>query len=167
VKHTAIAVVLAALVPLTISAPTLARSPQGVSQGAHPSVVPQPTPTAMRSMASDPYHGFTKTDAPIRRALVRLASTCGHAVTGTGYALFTPGVAGKMHGPHMILQVGLTESRRVARWELETVMRQGNTVRDDSSVGDVAVNSHGNGTLTERTMPNDPPWNLHGATAGA
>jgi len=85
--------------------------------------------------------------------LLRFAATCGHAATGTGYALFMPGVAGKMHGPHMILQVGLTESRRAARWELETIMRQGNAVRDDSSVGDLAVNSRGNGTLTERTMP--------------
>ncbi len=152
-KHTAIAVVLTAFIPLTISAPALARSPQGVAHGPHPSVAPQPTPTVMGSMASNPYHGFTKTGAPVRRALVRLASTCGHAATGTGYTLFTPGVAGKMHGPHMILQVGLAESRKAARWELETVMRQGNAVRDDSSVGDLAVNSRGNGTLTERTMP--------------
>jgi len=152
-KHAAIAVVLASFVSLTLSGPVLARSSQRVASRPLAVVAPGSARTVMRGMTGDPYKGFTKTGNAVRQSLRRFAATCGRAATGTGYALFTPGVAGKMHGPHMILQVGLTESRRAARWELETVMRQGNAVRDDSSVGDLVVNSRGNGTLTERTMP--------------
>ncbi len=152
-KQTATALILASLVPLTLSGPVLARSPQRAVSRPPVIVTPQSDRTATHGMAGDPYKGFTKTGNAVRQSLLRVAATCGHAATGTGYALFMPGVAGKMHGPHMILQVGLTESRGAARWELETIMRQGNAVRDDSSVGDLAVNSHGNGTLTERTMP--------------
>jgi len=152
-KHTAIAIVLASLVPLTLSGPVLAGSPQRGMARPPAIVAPRSDRMATRGMAGDPYKGFTRTGNAVRQSLLRFAATCGHAATGTGYALFTPGVAGKMHGPHMILQVGLTESRGAARWELETIMRQGNAVRDDSSVGDLAVNSHGSGTLTERTMP--------------
>ncbi len=152
-KHTAIATVLAAIVPLILSGPVLARSPQRAVSRPPAIVAPWSDRTVTHGMVGDPYKGFTKTGNAVRQSLLRFAATCGHAATGTGYALFMPGVAGKMHGPHMILQVGLTESRGAARWGLETIMRQGSAVRDDSSVGDLAVNSHGNGTFTERTMP--------------
>ncbi len=152
-KRTAIAVVVAAIVPLTLSGPVLARSPQRAVSRPQAIVVLQSDRTATHGLAGDPYHGFTKTGNAVRQSLLRVAATCGHAATGTGYALFTPGVAGQMHGPHMILTVGLAGARGPARWGLETIMRQGSAVRDDSPVGDLAVNSRGIGTLTERTMP--------------
>ncbi len=152
-KHAAVATILAALVPLTLSAPVVAHSSQRAVSRPPAIVAPWSDRTATHGMVGDPYKGFTKTGNAVRQSLLRFAATCGHTATGTGYALFMPGVAGKMHGPHMILQVGLMESRSAAHWGLETIMRQGSAVRDDSSVGDLTVNSHGNGTLTERTMP--------------
>ena len=108
---------------------------------------------ASKPMAGNPWHGFTKTGPAVRSALLREGVVCGHPTAGTGYAIFTPGVVGKMRGPHMILQVSLTGSRGSRSWGLETIMRQGRIIRDDSSVGMLRVNSQVNGALVERTMP--------------
>jgi hypothetical protein len=108
---------------------------------------------ASKPMAGNPWHGFIKTGPAVRSVLLRGASVCGRPTAGTGYAIFTPGVVGKMRGPHMILQVSLTGSRGSRSWGLETILRQGRIIRDDSSVGMLRVNSQGNGALVERTMP--------------
>ncbi len=150
-RRVLIIVLLGMSVLATVPSLTQARSVQGGSLASRPAVAATPGP--MHGMGGDPWHGFTKTGDAVRSVLLRLGPVCGHPTTGTGYALFTPGVAGSMHGPHMILQVSLKGSRGSARWGLETNMRQGSIIRDDSSVGMLVVNRQGNGNLVERTMP--------------
>ena len=138
-------VLLGMLLSLDVSGLALARSVHRRHLTVHAA--------ASKPMAGNPWHGFIKTGPAVRSVLLREASVCGRPTAGTGYAIFTPGVVGKMRGPHMILQVSLMGSRRSSSWGLETILRQGRIIRDDSSVGMLRVNSQGNGALVERTMP--------------
>ncbi len=142
-----VVLLLTLVVCLSLGNPALTRA-RAHGAAAHPQAR-----GAMASTPGNPWKGFTKTGTAVRRTLTHLTMACGHAVNGTGAAIFTPGIAGQMNGPHVVLQLSLHGARSGAHLELETLMRQGSIVRDDSSVGSLMVNGAGSAALLERTMP--------------